>query len=182
MTNSKNVFLALFFFAIITLALWYGWYQYVVYIFPDSVSISASQEKAMAARGQLGDLFGGINALFTSLLLVGAFYTIFLQQRQLTMMQTQHAAQEQESREVVRLQAITALVAAKSTIVQTRYEMMRDMTVAINSKTVGDQFVSVWQVMAFKNAEAVGDEFKKIGDLADRLEQLINTEEQTENS
>lgn len=98
------------------------------------------------------------------------------------MMQTQHAAQEQESREVVRLQAITALVAAKSTIVQTRYEMMRDMTVAINSKTVGDQFVSVWQVMAFKNAEAVGDEFKKIGDLADRLEQLINTEEQTENS
>lgn len=178
MTNTRNILLTLIALAIATVGLWYGWYQYVVHIFPDAGAISDSQTKTMAARGQLGDLFGGINALFTSLLLAGALYTVFLQQRQLAEMQAQHAAQERESKEIACLQAMTALVAAKSTIVQTRYEMMRDMTAALNSNTVDAQFVSVWQLMAFKNAQAAGEEFKSLGDLADRLNQLVEVEEQ----
>ncbi len=178
MTNTRNIFATLAVLAIITVALWYGWYQYVVHTFPDAGSISESQAKIMAARGQLGDLFGGVNALFTSLLLAGALYTVFLQQRQLATMQAQHAVQERESKEIARLQAMTALVAARSTIVQTRYEMMRDMTVAINSKTVDAQFIPLWQLMAFKNAEAAGEEFRSLGDLADRLNQLVETEDQ----
>jgi hypothetical protein len=177
MTNTRNVLLALIALAIATVALWYGWYQYVVHIFPDAGAISESQAKIMAARGQLGDLFGGINALFTSLLLAGALYTVFLQQRQLAAMQAQHAEQERESKEIARLQAMTALVAARSTIVQTRYEMMRDMAAALNSKTVDVQFVPVWQVMAFKNAEAAGEEFKSLDDLAERLNQLVEVED-----
>ena len=51
------------------------------------------------------------------------------------------------------------------------------MMAALNSKTLDAQFVPVWQVMAFKNAEAAGEEFKSLGDLADRLNQLVEVED-----
>lgn len=37
----------------------------------------------MSARGQFGDAFGGINALFSGLALLGIIYTIFLQKKEL---------------------------------------------------------------------------------------------------
>ena len=37
----------------------------------------------MEARGQFGDLFGGVNALFTGLAFAGVIYTILLQRREL---------------------------------------------------------------------------------------------------
>ena len=176
MKTIAKLFATLVLLAAAVIGLWYGWFQYVIHTFPESVLISDTQVKVMAARGQLGDMFGGVNALFTALLLAGALYTIFLQQRQLAAMQAQQAAQERESKEIARLQAMTALVAARSTIVHTRYEMMRDMTAALNNKTVDTQFVPIWQVMAFTNAEAAGKEFKSLGDLAEKLNALVECE------
>lgn len=37
----------------------------------------------MAVRGQFGDIFGGVNALFTGLAFAGVIYTILLQRREL---------------------------------------------------------------------------------------------------
>ena len=37
----------------------------------------------MASRGQFGDIFGGVNALFTGLAFAGLIYTILLQRREL---------------------------------------------------------------------------------------------------
>ena len=173
MKNIRNLVITLFILSVAVVALWYGWYQYVLHSFPDAGTISDKQIKVMAARGQLGDMFGGVNALFTALLLAGALYTIFLQQRQLTVMQAQQAAQERERKEIAQLEAMTALVAARSTIVHTRYEMMRDMTAALKSNAIDAQFVPIWQVMAFSNAEAAGKEFQSLGELAERLNALV---------
>lgn len=176
MKNIWNLIATLFILAATVVALWYGWYQYVLHTFPDAGTISDLQAKVMAARGQLGDMFGGVNALFTALLLAGALYTVFLQQRQLALMQAQQAAQESESKEIARLQAMTALVAARSTIVHTRYEMIRDMTAALKNNAVDAQFVPFWRVMASTNAEAAGKEFQSLSELAERLNALVESE------
>jgi hypothetical protein len=50
----------------------------------------------MSARGQFGDLFGSINALFSGLAFVGLIYTIQQQRNQLDMQRTELELQRQE--------------------------------------------------------------------------------------
>ena len=45
--------------------------------------------RRMDVRGQFGDIFGGINALFTGLAFAGVIYTILLQRRELELQRTE---------------------------------------------------------------------------------------------
>jgi len=162
--------------SLVVVGLWYGWYRYVTNTFPDSAKITDDQVKVLAARGQFGDLFGGVNALFTALLLAGALYTIWLQQRQIAALQSQQADQDRANREMARLQAMTALVSARSTLVHTRYEMNRDFVSAVREKTVDEKMLPIWQTMHFFNAESMGKDFKNLNELASELDNLIRRE------
>ena len=57
---------------LILIALFPLYFFVVGYFYPD-----------MALRGQFGDLFGGLNALFSGLAFLGVIYAIFLQRREL---------------------------------------------------------------------------------------------------
>lgn len=166
--------------ALVVVGLWYGWYRYVTSTFPVSAKITEDQVKVLAARGQFGDLFGGVNALFTALLLAGALYTIWLQQRQITALQNQQAGQDRANREMARLQAMTALVSARSTLVHTRYEMNRDFASAGREKTVDEKLLPIWQTMQLFNAESMGKDFKNLNELAADLDEMLRSEPRSE--
>jgi hypothetical protein len=82
----------------------------------------------MSERGQFGDAFGSVNALFTGLALVGLVYTAVLQQGQLNEQRKEIVAQDEATRDnraalarqnraqflSARLQAQTAIVHAHS--------------------------------------------------------------------
>lgn len=59
-------------------AVWAGLALYTAYRY-----LTNCDNQAIARAGQIGDLFGGINALFTGLSLAGLVYTIVLQNRQI---------------------------------------------------------------------------------------------------
>jgi hypothetical protein len=92
----------------------------------------------MEARGQFGDVFGGINAFFTGLAFAGLIYTILLQRRELELQREElrltrgelhtsaKAQQEQvsELQESAKLSALTALL----NVYSTELEPLRDIT------------------------------------------------------
>jgi hypothetical protein len=65
----------------------------------------------MASRGQFGDIFGGVNALFTGLAFAGLIYTILLQRRELELQRDErrltreelHRSAEAQTDQVVQL-------------------------------------------------------------------------------
>ena len=61
---------------VVAVALWVGWGVFVTVHFQPSQTRSA--DATMAVRGQFGDMFGGINALFSALVLAGAVYAVWL--------------------------------------------------------------------------------------------------------
>ena len=72
--------------AVIIVLAWYGWWRYTY-----------GQVPNMEARGQLGDLFGGINALFSGLALAGVVTAVVLQSHEL---QLQRVAMEKHREEL----------------------------------------------------------------------------------
>jgi uncharacterized membrane protein YciS (DUF1049 family) len=52
----------------------------------------------LSARGQFGDLYGSVNALFSGLAFAGLFYTIYLQTKQIRLQQSELKIQRQELR------------------------------------------------------------------------------------
>ncbi|WP_395740198.1 hypothetical protein [Prosthecobacter sp.] len=58
--------------SLIIIVLWFAWWGYANYNFADQT-----------ARGQLGDLFGGVNAIFSGLALAGVVTAVILQSREL---------------------------------------------------------------------------------------------------
>ena len=69
---------------------WIGWLHYVELRFPEpGPKTTATFDEVMTYRGQFGDLFGGINALFTAILLAAALIGLVVQQRQLKASQDQ---------------------------------------------------------------------------------------------
>jgi hypothetical protein len=93
----------------------------------------------MDARGQFGDMFGGINALFTGLAFAGVIYTIVLQRRELELQREDlsmtrvelHTSAEAQKDQVsqleqaARLSALTALLNVYSTDLQPLRETLR---------------------------------------------------------
>ena len=71
--------------AIIIVGSWYGWWSYTY-----------SHASDMEARGQLGDLFGGINALFSGLALAGVVTAVVLQSHELQLQRVSMEKQREE--------------------------------------------------------------------------------------
>jgi hypothetical protein len=64
-------------------AIWGGYWQWVAYRFPVEAEPERA-EKTLAARGQFGDMFGGINALFSAMAFAVLIYTMHLQRTELS--------------------------------------------------------------------------------------------------
>jgi hypothetical protein len=79
----KNLILG----AVVVLALWSS-ALLVVYFLP-----------SWAERGQFGDLFGSVNALFSGLAFAGVIYAIFLQRKELSFQRNELELQREEMRE-----------------------------------------------------------------------------------
>jgi len=169
----NTTLLFVFVLVVIVIGLWFGWYIYVQHAIPETTTITDNQAKILAAQGQLGDIFGGVNALFTALLLAGALYTIFLQQRQIATLHVQQLAQERDNQKFVTLQAMTALVNARSALLHTRYEMHRDASRALRDNTVDPQWVHYFQALVYNNLETAGKDMESLGELADELDQVL---------
>lgn len=94
----------------------------------------------MATRGQFGDIFGGINALFTGLAFAGVIYTVLLQRRELGLQRdelrltrdelarsaTAQTEQVVQLKESARLAALTALLNVNSANLQPLRELQRE--------------------------------------------------------
>lgn len=143
--------------------------------FPETAEVGDATLQAAALRGQYGDMFGGINALFTALLLTGAIYTIWIQQRQIESIRAQQIASERDSNRSATLMAMTALVNAKGTLLSTRYTMMTDLGKALSSEALAPAWRPMLEIMAAGNAEKSGKDFKDLDDLATDLERQIES-------
>jgi len=83
-SSQAPIFIWLAISVIVCVGLWLGWLRYVELRFPPPNRMTvATLSEVMAFRGQFGDLFGGINALFTAILLAAALIGLVVQNRQL---------------------------------------------------------------------------------------------------
>ncbi len=94
---------------------------------------------AMDVRGQFGDIFGGVNALFTGLAFAGIIYTILLQRHELEVQRTElrlsteelmraaeaQIAQVSRLEESADLSAVTTLVEVYGTLLQPMWSNRR---------------------------------------------------------
>lgn len=71
--------------------LWVGW-PFAIWKFSPQVAESGGR---IAAAGQLGDIYGGINALFSGLAFAALIYTVYLQRKELSF-QRQELAETRE--------------------------------------------------------------------------------------
>lgn len=99
----------------------------------------------MDERGQFGDLFGGLNALFTGLAFAGLIYTILLQRRELELQRGElrltreelRASAEAQADQVTQLKvsadlsALTALVNVYGTLLQPHWDSIRQLQVEL---------------------------------------------------
>jgi hypothetical protein len=87
----------LFIFIGIVIFLWVAYWVACVYFIPFS-------ENSAAIRGQFGDMFGGINALFAAFAFAGLLYTVYLQREQLSLQRQELEEARQEAVEQRSLQ------------------------------------------------------------------------------
>lgn len=106
----------------------------------------------MQSRSQFGDLFGGVNALFSGLAFIGVVYTIFIQKQELSLQREElkltreelkrTAEAQEKSEQALSKQAaslkVTAKLNGKSAVLQ-HYNALIGMT---NSAKYGIDLVS----------------------------------------
>jgi hypothetical protein len=68
----------------------------VIVLWLSTPMLVATLYSDMTSRGQFGDIFGSVNALFSGLAFVGLFYTIQLQREQLQIQHAEFKLQRQE--------------------------------------------------------------------------------------
>jgi hypothetical protein len=107
-------------------------------------------------------------------------YTVWLQLRQITTLQDQLLAQDRANQETVRIQAMTALVSARSTLMHARYNFNRDLASAAREKRIDESLRPAWEVMQFSNAEAMGKDFQSLQELASELDRILRRESEGE--
>jgi hypothetical protein len=95
-----------------------------------------------AERGQFGDLFGSINALFSELAFAGLFYTIYLQRQKLALQREELRLQREEmrgSREHLAAQAKAQDYLLRATVGQIKVAAIQAEMEAV--KMEGEQWV-----------------------------------------
>jgi hypothetical protein len=134
-------------FIVLVLALWFAAWGGTVFFFDD-------WEK----RGQFGDLFGSVNALFSGLAFAGVIYAIFLQRQELALQREELKLQREEmvaSREEFAAQAEAQRALVKATIAQIKVaaqqarisgiqmEASRDIPYATNIHQVAERIQGI---------------------------------------
>jgi hypothetical protein len=100
-------------------------------------------DRGMATRGQFGDIFGGVNALFTGLAFAGVIYTILLQRRELELQREElrlnraelSRSAEAQTQQVERLE-VAAELSAISSLVNTYGTLLQPLREASHGPLV----------------------------------------------
>ena len=101
--KSKYIFIITLF---VVLALWFSTPFIVKHYF-----------SVIAERGQFGDIFGSINALFSGLAFSGLIYTIFLQREEISKLEKS----QKESEKILKAQAFSLEQSAKLSAISILY-------------------------------------------------------------
>jgi len=159
---------------LIAIFLWFGWAWYVTTRFPEGIVMSEEVQQVAAVRGQFGDMFGGINALFTALILAGAIYTIWLQHKELEALKQQQDSTKDDSDRTALLMAYSGLVNAKSSLLNARYQMMRDFAPQLKDMDPQSEQTATIFLMLEAHANAAGKVMTEVESLAEDLSLLID--------
>lgn len=158
---------------LIAVVLWVGWGWYVVNRFPIGTKLAPDVQQAFAARGQFGDMFGGINALFTALILAGAIYTVWLQQKELAAMLSQQDESKKESDRIALLTAYTALINAKSTQWEAGYKLCKEIQPAMQKADPTTEQAGTLFMMLQAQTAYMSKAMKDIDKLSEDLGSLV---------
>ncbi len=106
-----------------------------------------------ATRGQVGDLFGTINALFSGLAFSGIVYTIHLQKHDLMMTRLELAENANSQEKSIRISALNSMI-------QT-YGLILDPAYGMRNRTIGSHDLHEDKVKArlLKSLEKLEAEF-----------------------
>lgn len=156
-------YLPLIFIVLAVFALWLGSFLLITSTIP-----------TWENRGQLGDLFGSVNALFSGLAFAGLIYTIFLQRNELRLQREELKLQREEmakSREelaeqakVLKAQFLSSVAQLKAVASQTRIEAIKI-----------DSFQHVEHARE-KYADQIREEAKLIENITEQLEENFNND------
>jgi hypothetical protein len=160
---------------VLAIFLWIGWGYYVSHRFPIDSKKPDAEQQAMAMRGQFGDLFGGVNALFTALLLAGAFYTVWLQREELEAMRLQQDDARRESARTALILAHSAQVSAKSAILNMRYQMVKDAGPAMEKADPHSEIGGSLFLFMQANSQEAGKAINELELLSARLREIIES-------
>jgi hypothetical protein len=148
----------------------------------------------MATRGQFGDIFGGVNALFTGLAFAGVIYTILLQRQELGLQREElrltrdelkrsaDAQMEQVSqlKETANLSALTALLNVYSADLQPLREITKeDRRLLATSKAflkrddLGPQQPAEIQAEIDRRKKSITDQEAEYSILLDKHNELV---------
>jgi hypothetical protein len=137
------------------MALWFASFFVIQALFP-----------TMAERGQFGDLFGAVNALFSGLAFAGVIITISLQRDELALQRQELKEQREEmvrSRKELAAQVAAQLQLVNATLAQTRALACQMRVEAIKIEGQGGAH------------GGAGDEVQQIRRLADSIDKLVYT-------
>jgi hypothetical protein len=149
--------------------LWVLWIVVAYWIYPNEVNFPESAKNAAALRGQFGDMFGGINSIFTALILAGSFYTIYLQHIEIRNIEHQSQAIQTKDETQIRLMAYMALINARTATLNTRQRIIENSSI----KTVDNILdVMLADVITNQAKEAVND-FDEINRLSKDIEKIL---------
>ena len=129
MDSPKSQVVAISLIVIFILAIWFINFLVVFNVFP-----------SWAVRGQFGDLFGSVNALFSGLAFAGLIYTIFLQRRELALQREELKLQREEmakSREELANQARVLELTFLATITQSKISALQTVVAAEEMDSLG---------------------------------------------
>jgi hypothetical protein len=135
----------------------------------------------MAPRGQFGDLFGGVNALFTGLAFAGVIYTILLQRSELKLQREElrltreelHRSADAQLEQVKRLEEAAEL-SAISTLVNTYGALLQPMRDVTHQTHVQ----MAWQERQLADSEADEDVKEAASGKIERLQVDLSIHEQ----
>jgi CRISPR/Cas system CSM-associated protein Csm2 small subunit len=158
---------------LVAVALWLAWAWYVNVRFPAGSELPPDVQQVAAVRGQFGDMFGGINALFTALILAGAVYTVWLQHRELEALGRQQEESNRNSDRAAALLAHTVLVNAKSSLLNTRYQMTKDLSQRLQGEDPNSELSAQFKLMIITNSHVTGNLMTDLESLAKELSSML---------
>lgn len=116
-------------------------------------------------RGQFGDLFGSVNALFSGLAFAGILYTIYLQRQELSLQRKELKLQRKEmaaSRTVLAAQAEAQEYANNINIGQIKTASLQERIGILKIRIEGQG--STIKVQMIESMELIADQIKQIAD------------------